>query len=277
MNEAALPARWILFCEARSDAVIAQTHIDELIRLHCAQWVKDLLSVEPNSLRIWWQNDGADPKGFFNLHRYRELAQSLKVTVHHGHFNGEPQEPDAVQTETIFRIARELHHRAPREERPTALVILRDLDDEPTRRAGVAQVLSRGTSLPDDIACVIGLAEPEIEAWVLAGFEPLTAEEHNALENQLSELGFAPHEKAHELNPGRDDSKRSTKRICVALGLHVESRKEQCLQIPTEQIRDQLCVRGTQSGLAQWISDIEQKLLPQLDPQLASRTPSTSR
>jgi hypothetical protein len=98
----------------------------------------------------------------------------------------------------------------------------------------------------------LALPHPEIEAWLLAGFEPETDAGREALAEERRTLGFDPREQASRLNPKRtstpegEDVKKSTKRILEKLVSKDGASFERCWRdAPLERLR----ARGAATGL----------------------------
>jgi hypothetical protein len=98
----------------------------------------------------------------------------------------------------------------------------------------------------------LALPHPEIEAWLLAGFEPETDAGREALAEERQALGFDPREHASRLNPKRTSTpegkevKTSTKRILDKLTSQDGAPVERCWrEAPFERLRS----RGAATGL----------------------------
>lgn len=266
------PARWVLFCDAQNDAEMVQHLVDQLIRLHGAEWIGGLLDSQSEQVRSWWKDPGSGTgRRWFDLHRCYADAAALGVTVHQGHFGGDSQRPGALMIDTAFRIVRKLHQQAKHLDRPTGVVVLWDADGQADeRREGIAQAVEHGLLPPSGVGYVVALADPEREAWVAAGFDPKDDDERARLEACRRELGFHPNEHPERLTARRANDKADSKRTLDALGVSDE-RERECLRIADADRRALLLRRGAACGLADWIRDVETKLLPQVDPSIPSR------
>src|SRR5438046_24604 len=98
--------QWIMFCEAAADFRTAAELIDELLRLRCSQWVRDLLQSDANSLRSWYEDRPG--RSWFDIHHVYKTAERLNVSLSYGHFGGQPAAPGALMLATIFGIVRRL-------------------------------------------------------------------------------------------------------------------------------------------------------------------------
>jgi hypothetical protein len=267
----AASARWLLFCEAETDARYVQRWVDDLLERRGVDWVRDELAASrPQSLREWVAAPPASSPGWIDLHRHGAIAQGLRLAPWYGHFNGEPAEADAVMHVNILRIAKELIDRSD-DDAPTAVVVVRDQDNQRDERAAGAFQAIQTSPLPPDFPIVVGLPAPEIEAWVAAGFVAANDRERNTLASLRSELGFAPHEQPHQLTSRNTTDKRDAKRVLATLTAADADREEQCLRIPDEEALARLKSRGRACGLADFLDQIETKLVPQVDPTAPSR------
>lgn len=263
-------ARWVLFCEGPTDQRTVHTLIDELLSLHC-DWARDLLEIAPESVRNW-VFDSVEKRPWFDLHKVNDLAETLKIRPHFGHFGSEPQQPDAVMFDSVFRIV-DRWERSNRDKTEviTAVVIVRDMDnDRAGRSAGILQAIEHGFPLPKGVELVVGKANCNREAWVLAGFDPQSAEEREALIVLKQELGFAPNEKAHLLTAQKDSEKKNGKRVLRELGVDSE-RERECLRVQSMEQRGALIARGDESGLKDFVEEVEAKLVRELGGQVIGR------
>lgn len=267
----AVPARWLLFCEAETDARYVHQWVDELLYRRGGDWVRDELDESrPESLREWVTASPASPPGWIDLHQHKTIAQRLQIAPWHGHFGSEPAEADAVMHLNILRIAKELVDRID-SDAPTAVVVVRDQDNQRGERAAGASQAISASPLPQEFPVVVGLPIPEIEAWVVAGFVVANDRERNTLESLRSELGFAPHESPERLTSRNNTDKRDAKRVLAVLTGDDSEREEPCLRIPDDETLSRLKSRGRGCGLTDFLEQIETKLVPQVDPTAPSR------
>jgi hypothetical protein len=105
-------------------------------------------------------------------------------------------EPTAFEGYRALRVFEDL------DARPTAVVMLRDvMKGRVQTRKGLEQARTR-RSWPFDIA--IGVADPEIEAWILSGFSARTKKEKAALKALKKEWKLDPTTKPHRLGVKHD-------------------------------------------------------------------------
>jgi hypothetical protein len=108
-------------------------------------------------------------------------------------------------------------------------------------------------------AVVIGVAHPEREAWVLAGFEPQTPEERSRCNEMRAELGFNPCEHAERLTSMREIYKKDAKRVLNRLTDGDHDRELACLR---ETDLEKLEARGKGIGLYAFLAELRERLAP---------------
>lgn len=229
-----------LVVEAPADAQTVRILADRVLRAR-AEWIdgdsmlehlRAFRGIEPDSLVTYWK-------------KIPTLAKALDVRSH-GHFSGEPGAPDAQAARRVLLLFTKLGM-------PDAVVLLRDADDQPERRIGLEQA-REGSPHRDRIA--IGVAEPEREAWLVAGFQPRDDAEHTVLAAERQRLGFDPCLEPHSLRGGE---KRSAKKVLAALTADDRERERQCI---TDTPLEHLCERGEGCGLAAFIDELKTRVAP---------------
>ena len=256
--------RILLFCEAEADARTTRQLVDEVLRHRGATWLRDTLELDPSPVRRWVADAGAaQAREWFDLHRTAAYVRELGLRPQQGRFDGKPGQPGALLLANAARIARELDRRAGANERVEAVVLVWDMDQQgEARRAGLAQgVASAAPSFP----LVVGWADPMREAWILAGFEPQTPREEQALQEVRAELGFQPHREPHRLTASDEQAKLNAKRVVQALGIDALEREEECLRIGSEERWNRLHEHGRACGLAAFLGEIEREIVPRVE------------
>lgn len=139
------------------------------------------------------------------------------------------------------------------------VVVVKDTDNDDSRHAELRQVLPLIVKMP----IVLGVQHTEQECWLLAGFQAEGEEEE-----RLNELcgkwppgvGFNPCEQSHRLTATKkDDEKLSPKRVLKYLSGGDRTRELKGLH---RNQHDTLKARGGENGLADFLRDIEQRLIP---------------
>lgn len=249
IGRAVSPTDGFIFGIAAESEPDAKTVTGLADRAACAGvgWL-DGEQLEP--MRRWAGPGGTD---WLDLHRAQRDGRAAFGMRAGGHFNGEPGALDAHMIRSALLLFQ--HDAEPFE----IVIIARDLDDRPQRRAGFEQAVNAG-QWPFDI--VGALAQPEIEAWVLAGFEPQTEVEREGLRSQRAALGFDPTRAPERLKSGRTTNPRDCKRVCSTLTGADRERRAQCLAQPLDTLRS----RGAGCGLAAFLDDAQATLARRIDP-----------
>src|SRR5205823_11753 len=115
--------------------------LDEDMLAHQREWVNQ----EPGGRRLTWK---AIP----------QLARDAGIRAH-GHFDGEPGLPDAAAARRAILFLLEAIPDL------KAVLLIRDQDDQPERRAGLEQARGQDRS---GVVIVVGLAVVERECWVIS-------------------------------------------------------------------------------------------------------------
>ncbi|HWE35447.1 MAG TPA: hypothetical protein VG406_02665 [Isosphaeraceae bacterium] len=237
---------FVVVCEAEQDR---RTGCGLADRVFCAEvdWVEEEL--DPH--RSW--------RGLLESEQHilwrdvPDLSRKLPVSpAHlHGHFGGEPGEPDAIAARRALLV---IKHKSDR--KPDAVVLLRDDDGVSDRRRGLEQAREH---VKIGVPVVIGLARTKRECWVLAGFVLKTAAEKEALEAIRAEIGFDPCREPLRLNSPQKGDPRSIKDVLAKLTGDDWERESECWTLCD---LDLLRERGEDTGLAAYLKEVESELVP---------------
>lgn len=152
-----------------------------------------------------------------------------------------------------------------------ALLFIRDTDSQPERREGLSQAKNVYSGNSPRLRIVLGIADRMREAWVLNGFEPKASGEKQALSECAKQLGFEPCEEAHRLrsiSKMESERMRNPKYVLEKLTGGDFDRERKCWEeTPLELLRK----RGESTGLTAFLTEIEQELVPLIDPSQAPR------
>jgi hypothetical protein len=244
--------RLVAFCEAVGDFQIASDLIDRVLREAGPDWVADVMDAAPEGVRVWHEELGST---FFILHELTKHIDRLRARVQHGHFDGRPGAADIMTGRNAAAIVRALrkqgHH-------VDAVLITRDLDDQPERRTGLEQARAEAGGW---LRIVLGCANPNREAWVLCGFDPEGDDEQARIVELRRELGFSPSLEAHRLDAKDEQAKRSAKRVLRALTDDDRDRERRCWNDAALEL---LRARGESTGLRAFLVEIQAQLIPLL-------------
>jgi hypothetical protein len=238
---------FVVVCEAKADFLTSSELADRVL-YESIDWV------EPDTIDFHRRYDGeTDAEPFFTWTRMKALVKKAGIRAR-GFIEGQPGELDAQQArKALFYIGRMWPG-------VDGILLIRDDDYRASRRRGLEQA-RHDSHLSSRI--VIGLAHTERECWVLAGFDPRNDREWELLAEIRQELGFDPCTQSDQLTAIHDHDKRSPKRVLNHLVQGDRDRETACWkETPLPILRD----RGERTGLSQYLVEVEERLVPLLDP-----------
>lgn len=229
-------------CEAPADFVISSELADRIL-LREIDWLEIGLL---DSQRSWIRESNGTELLWKHI---AYLAKPLRIKIH-GHFGGQPGLPDASIARRAILLLKRLSD-------PEGIMLIRDADNQPVRRDGLNQARDHFGGEPK---IVIGVADPEREAWVIAGFDPLDDQEHQLLDHERKNLGFDPRTGSHALTATNDDrAKKSSKRVLRVLTCDSTEREKPCWR---ETDLATLESNGQDNGLAPFLAELKQLPVP---------------
>jgi hypothetical protein len=244
--------RLVRIVEAQADADTASILADRVFIEGDAEWI-DAETLP--SIRQW---TGIEP-----LTPYTRWMGLGALAVRHGvrpHGRGLGADGAAARKALLLVIQAQA-----RDDDIEAVVLVRDMDHQPERRASME---SARAELADKLAFQVAIAapDPKREAWVLHGFEPQNNNEKTLLADQLKTLGFDPVANPERLRGDRrknpDQADRDMKLVIERLTQGEYDRELQCLATtPLSVLRE----RGKATGLADYLAEVETRLLTLLD------------
>jgi hypothetical protein len=249
------------FCvivEDRADFQTA-THLAERVLLEKIDWLeRDYI---PGLFRWNGLEENTDYSRWQDIRQIIDQFKQRGLTVprYLGFAKDGPFKADGAAASTVLKFIRVLQRKKQRDIK--AVVLIRDVDTQPERKAGLRQAREEQV----DLRIVIGVADPKREAWVLNGFEPLTPKEKRLLREITEQLTFHPCEEAHRLRASASkepERQRNPKIILEQLTGGDYSRESQCWE---ETSLDILLSRGEHTGLAEYIKEVETELSTLLD------------
>lgn len=270
MSARTLPAHWVLVCEGPSDARVVQTLVDRVLHAHGDDWVREEINEKrAHNLRQWVAlGEGAS---YVDRHQLATIARSLGLPMLRGRFD-KVASADAVHGEAhgeravvrAFQIAAQLARTQP----IAGLVVLWDADQEPEARRngtqrGVAIARALLPRLPDH---VLALCVPELEAWLIAGFDPQTDAEHRRFAEVRSRVHADPRTAPERLTSKRPTDPRDAKALLDLLTDGDGDRAHACC---ADTSLDHLHERGERSGLREFLDDVARVMVPHVDPRAA--------
>jgi len=244
--------RLVLIVEDRVGFITGKILADRVL-IECGpDWI-DVDSID--SLREWTGLDGATP--FTKWTEVPALAQSRGIRVH-----GRTEGPDYMAARRALTLA----FADSGASSIAAVVLVRDMDNQPRRRRGLGMARDHmAAGLPFQVA--IAAADPEGEAWIMHAFCAESDAEKASLAQAQTRLGFDPRRHPEWLRGDRQrdgkGAERDLKRVLSELAGCDPVRQERCLEsVP---LRD-LMELGHATGVADYLVEVRDRLLPLLDP-----------
>jgi hypothetical protein len=240
-----MSARFAVVHEADADFTTATELADRTLVHVIGDWLDD----EQIAYQREWVAETSDGQRL-RWSELKRLARDAGIRAR-GHFDGQPGLADAAAARRALLFALEKFPGI------QAILLIRDQDDDPERRAGLEQARQQDRSR---VAIVIGLAAVEREAWAIAGFDPESADESARLESERKHLGYDPRVNSHRLTACKDDTAvHSPKRVLKTLVEGDWERQRRCwTSTPIDRLRE----RGVQNGLANYLEEIRTRLAP---------------
>ena len=166
-------------------------------------------------------------------------------------------QPDGANTIKILNLVSHLQ----KTRQIKAVLLIRDLDNQPQRREGIDQARSEHINRPPKLEIIIGTPNRMREAWVLNGFIPSDREEEQILKEITTQLTFNPCEESHRLRNSltEPDRLRNPKVVVEKLTGGKMEREQQCWE---ETSLEYLREKGDRTGLTAYIKEIEERLIP---------------
>ena len=167
-------------------------------------------------------------------------------------------QPDGANTIKILNLVSYLQKTRQIE----AVLLIRDLDNQPQRREGIDQARSEHINRQPKLEIIIGTPDRMREAWVLNGFIPSNQDEKQIFKEITTQLTFNPCEESHRLRSNsltEPDRIRNPKVVVEKLTGGRMEREQQCWEdTPLEYLRE----KGVHTGLTAYIKEIEERLIP---------------
>lgn len=256
--------RIVVVCEGDTDLPLVCDLADRVLH-DAVDWLRDFHTLD--ALRSYGGFD--ENREYVMWSKVPALFQGLGLRRSRGFGQPNP-DPDYVATRKLLLLIAQHHQSKKGEDGVDGVLIFRDADHEPERRQGiraaredfVASDEASGSLHPWGQYIAIAVAEPKNEAWVLAGFEPANDAEAAELATARNELGFAPNECPERLHASEHGATRSAKDVLDRLCPDHE-RRSRCWRDTSLEILRQ---RGERCGLAQFLDEVRERLVPLFAP-----------
>jgi hypothetical protein len=244
----------VVICEAQADADTACGLADRIL-VEKIDWLEQ----EMLDTHRRWRGLAPVHGSFLKWAAVREESERVGLRNIFGHFQGTPGEPDAHMARRALLLLVQL------DLLPDAVLLVRDSDGDARRRMGLEQARN-DRAWPFEV--IIGVAEPKRECWVLAGFDAKGPDESERLRKASERLSFPPVKDAHRLIAREHGAKTDAKVALAELTLGNLERERACLsETPLSTLEE----RGARTGLAAYLQEVQQRLVPSL----GGRSPET--
>ncbi|MCA9543668.1 MAG: hypothetical protein KC613_04740 [Myxococcales bacterium] len=218
-------------CEADADRAAATLLLDRVASDRHA-WTSDLLTTpQGESLRTVTGIEPTEPFTPWAVLRERAGRAGLRL-----HGKGWRRQEARKALELVKRAS----------PRPTVVLLLRDADVHPERLEAMAEVRGHYPGL----VVALGMPKPELEAWWLLAVG--IHQRPETLAEVRKTLGHDPTRTPERLNPKREDSKTSTKRVCGALGIDRPLAEAALAKVALAALE----ARGEACGLAGFLNEL---------------------
>jgi hypothetical protein len=226
----------------------AATRLADRVLQDALPWCADIL----DTLRRW--GTGPDERPWHYLTKAYEAARERGLKPY-GHFDGEPGKPDAAMVRAqLLLFQADLADGL----QIDGVMLARDIDDDPDRAEGFTQALASKWPFP----VVVALCVPEVEAWLVAGFEAEDASQNERLIAERKHLGFSPPREPHRLSSRKRQDRKDAKAVLDRLCAADHDRRQRCLEAPIAVLHE----RGRACGLHDFLDEVRTKLVPVLQP-----------
>jgi len=250
---------FVVIVESDADARIA-TSLAERVLLDKIDWLE--ASLLPNLFRWSGLDENSDRSCWKDIGKIINNAEKsgLRLPRFLGHRKTKSLKADGAAMMKILNLIRLLQHQRNREIK--AVILIRDLDNQPERRQGMEQARLEHIERQPKLEIIVGVADRMREAWVLNGFIASNPDENNILTDIKTQLNFDPCEEAHRLRERsfqEPDRIRNPKVVVEQLTRGDRDRERQCWETtPLNILRE----RGVYTGLTAYLGEIEQRLVP---------------
>lgn len=241
--------RWLLVCEGPTDHDVVTTLVDQTLH-------RDLLPVglDANIPHLRTYVGAGLTERYLRWSEVKERFREDRLRMIPGKFGGNDRNGSFLEAVKALRLAIKLGD-------VDVVILVRDQDREETDRRRAFEEARRVEEWED--RAVIGVPIPEIEAWVLVGFDPQNGDETRRLAEERTRLGFDPTRNPEDLNPGRDHDqdgqpiKKAIKPILERLTGGDPERQDACVRTLIDQPR----ARGEGCGLTAFLDDLAARRL----------------
>jgi hypothetical protein len=268
-----MPLRCVMICEAEADFRTARTLVERTLSHHVSWFDAEWLAGCP----LW--PEIVDDRPYLTwIQDVPRLAKELGVR-HLGHVRDEARQSSApalsdakAAIKALNVVRRLLDGQKPSE--PVVVFLIRDRDDDPERERGLDQARTHVAANTRDFAeIVIGVANTKRECWGLAALDGTTETRAETLTALRQQLGFDPLEESERLTSRSEGDLHNVKHVLRELLGHdsgaerVADEQRALENVPLETLNR----RGQRNGLAPFLGEVENRVVPLLQPPINRR------
>jgi len=214
-----MPIRIAVIAEAPADFRHVSELIDRKVRDHAPDWWDEeqlaheraYCGLQPGSAFTRWAELRGLPAGKGLLRNGGILGLETPQRFHYDY-------PLGRKALILCALA---------ELRPDAVVLIRELDQQPGERKNSLEQ-ARDEIPPEAMRVVLALPRAKREAWALAGWVPESEEEEATFATEREGLAFHPCERAEELDAMQHGAPRDAKRVLAVLTAGDSEREARC-------------------------------------------------
>lgn len=243
-----MPTDIVVICEGPTDFRVVTALADRVVREHGPEW----LAEDPDQLAAEREYRGL--KGDPNYTPWRSVKE--RAAEYNGGrglrtlSRGGAEYATTRKAVTLAILQREPGRLA------DVIILSRDTDGDTARAQSWRDLREE---FQGKIGVLIAAQHPKLEAWLLNAFEPESSDEIDRLAKQRAALGFDPRIGAHKLAAEGRKGRRNAKMVLAGLTAESFERAESAMAAtPLGTLRE----RGTRTGLAGFIEEVEQRLIP---------------
>ena len=249
-------SEFIIVVESRADFQIA-SELANRIFAEQIHWIEEYLA---DTFKWRGLEEHMNFSCWRDINKIKAAAEARGIRLPRVLGSSQPRKADGAAAIKVLQLVTQLQKVRP----ISAVVFIRDLDNQPERRVGLAQAQSEYAQRASTLAIVIGTADTKREAWVLNGFVALDEAEESVLAQLRQQLSFDPTTEAHRLREitwQEPDRMRNVKVVLNLLTQDNGERERHCWQhTPLNLLR----ARGIHTGLTAYMSEVLERFVPLL-------------
>ncbi len=232
------PRYWFALAAEDADHHKAVTRLTDRV---LAETIEGFSHATPEATRRWRERNALAP--YWKVTGAEKEARSLGLPLR-GHFAGKG-ELEAVTYRAQLLVWKHAHVHG----QPIHVGVIARDTDKTARKEGARRAME---SAPWPFLVVLAFPDPEVEAWPIAVFCPVTKADRKRIEDLTKRLGFSPVDHPHRLT-STVQGERDAKAVHAALFEGDAAREDDWLEADLAMLRE----RGKTCGLADFLGDLD--------------------